>query len=132
MAGSVLSRRQLAIYGADQIIAGNVTDLMPQLAAYLVESGRKKDYQRLVSDIEAELAERGIVVAKVVSARPLSKNTLDRIEQFIINKTNANKVELVASIDGSLMGGAVISTANYRLDASLKNRINKLKGISKE
>ena len=54
------------------------------------------------------------------------------IKKFMQEKTGANNIELLSEIDESIIGGAIISTADYRLDISLKNRLNKLKGINKE
>ncbi len=127
-----ISRRSLASYAAGQIIAGNTDDVMSQVAAYLIEAGKVKEYPLVVNDIERQLAEKGSVLVRVKSARPLSDQSIAKIKKFMQEKTGANNVELLSEIDESIIGGAIISTADYRLDISLKNRLNKLKGINKE
>lgn len=130
--GQTVSRRSLANYAADQIIAGNSDIVLNQIAAYLVESKKTKDYDLVINDIESALAEKGSVLVKIRSARPLSVKSLNKIKDFIKVKAKAKHVELATEIDTSLIGGAIISTPDYVLDASFKNRLNKLKGINKE
>ena len=127
-----ISRRSLANYAAEQIMAGNTNEVMSQIAAYLIEVRKTKEYPLVVSDIERQLAEKGSVLVRVKSARPLSAQSIGKIKKFMQEKTNAANVELLPEIDESIIGGVIISTADYRLDISLKNRLNKLKGINKE
>ena len=127
-----ISRRSLANYAAEQIMAGNTNEVMSQIAAYLIEARKTKEYPLVVSDIERQLAEKGSVLVRVKSARPLSAQSISKIKKFMQEKTNAANVELLTEIDESIIGGVIISTADYRLDISLKNRLNKLKGINKE
>ena len=127
-----ISRRSLTQYAAKQIIAGNSNDVLSQIAAYLIETGKTKDYPLVISDIERQLAELGSVLVRVKSARPLSKKSTNKIKEFMLNKTGANNIEVLSEIDESVIGGAIISTADDTLDISLQNRLNKLKGINKE
>ncbi len=127
-----ISRRTLSHYGAKQILAGKVNQVLEELAAYLTENNQTKDYELLLSDIERELARNGLALARVQSARPLSKKSQARIIKFLKDKTKADKIELVNQIEPTLIGGAIISCAGYTLDASIKNRINKLKKVDKE
>ena len=127
-----ISRRSLTQYAAKQIIAGNSNDVLSQIAAYLIETGKTKDYPLVISDIERQFAELGSVLVRVKSARPISKKSTNKIKEFMLNKTGANNIEVLSEIDESVIGGAIISTADYTLDISLQNRLNKLKGINKE
>lgn len=127
-----ISKRSLSNYAAEQILAGKSAEVMEQVAAYLVQTHQVKAYPLIVSDIERKLAEKGSVLVRVKSARTLSEKTSKKIIQFMQEKTGATQVQLVSEIDEDLIGGAIIYTADYMLDASLKNRLNKLKGINKE
>ena len=127
-----ISRRSLSDYAAEQILAGKSAEVMEQVAAYLVQTRQAKAYPLIISDIERKLAEKGSVLVRVKSARNLSEKTSKKIKQFMQEKTGASHVQLVSEIDEDLIGGAIIYTADYVLDASLRNRLNKLKGINKE
>ena len=130
--GQAISRRSLANYAADQILAGNSAEVLDQIAGYLVQTRKTKDYELIIGDIERQLAGKGSVLVRVKSARPLSKQSSDKIKKFMTEKTNAEHIELVSQIDEDLIGGAIISANDFVLDASLRNRLNKLKGINKE
>ena len=57
-----LTRRQLAQYGAAELLNGNMA-VVQELAAYLVETKRSKEADMLVRDIESALADQGVIVA---------------------------------------------------------------------
>ena len=63
-------RRKLARHAAERLLKGDVT-VIDELAALIVHERREREIDLLVQDIEAELAERGTVVATVESATPL-------------------------------------------------------------
>lgn len=121
------TRRQLALYAADALLAGK--DVVPQLAAYLVESHRTKEVELLVWDIEKVLASRGTMVAKTTSARELDEAEKAEIEKLLTTKFGAKDIVLKSSVDESLLGGVVVRTASNEFDGSLKRSINRLKAL---
>lgn len=123
-----LSRRLLATYATEQIIAGaDKTTLINQLAGYLVENRRTKEVDLIVRDIEAALAERGTVVAHVSSARPLSDKSLESVRSIIGSIGSAKSVQLRSSVVPGLLGGVVIEVPGGEFDGSLRRRLNVLK-----
>jgi len=53
-----LSRRRIAAYAADKLLGGQPRSaVLREVAAYLVASGRTREQELLVRDIEATLAE---------------------------------------------------------------------------
>jgi F0F1-type ATP synthase delta subunit len=125
VAGQKLSRRKIAAYCADELIAGR--DVMDQLAAYLAETGRTREADLVIRDIEAALADRGLVVADVQSSQTLGDETKSAISSFLGNAMKAEKVVLRESVDESLLGGVRITAAGSELDATLRRRLNQLK-----
>ena len=71
MSGQV-SRRKLADLVADRLLSGD-TDVVTQLAAYLVDTHQTRRVDVLVRDIETAMARRGTVVADITSAHELAK-----------------------------------------------------------
>jgi F-type H+-transporting ATPase subunit delta len=124
MAGARLSRRKIAAYFADELIAGR--DVTKPLAAYLVESKRTREAILVIRDIEAALATRGVLLADIASARSLADDTKNTITHYLKSATGAKTVHLRSEVDESLLGGVRIETPGQRLDNTLRQRINQL------
>ena len=123
-------RRKLARYAAERLLAGDTT-VIDELAALIISERREREIDLLVQDIEAELAERGTVVATVESARALDLATKDEIKNLLSSKTNASdqdvKVLLRESIDQALIGGFKLRTPTATLDATVLKKLNDLR-----
>lgn len=121
-----LSRRKIASYCADQLIAGK-QDITSQLAAYLVDQRRVRELELIVRDIEAALMERGVLVADVASAYDLTAETTKQIMAFVAQAKNGASVQLRTHIDPELLGGVKISLPGEELDATIRRKLTVLK-----
>ena len=124
MAGVKLSRRKIAAYLADELIAGR--SITKQLAAYLVESNRVREATLMVRDIESALAERGVLLADVATSRELAADTKKEITDYLKQLSGASSVEMRSHVDPHLLGGVRIDTPGNRLDKTLRHRLNQL------
>lgn len=126
----LVSRRKLAKYAAEQILAGNDA-VLEEIAGLLIYEKHEREVDLLVRDIEAELAENGEIVASVESARALDDNTRRKIEQFLASaasdKNSKPKVSLRESIDPTLIGGFKLQTPIATLDATVSKKLNDLR-----
>lgn len=126
----LVSRRKLAKYAAEQVLAGNDA-VLEEIAGLLIYEKHEREVDLLVRDIEAELAERGEVVASVESARVLDDSTRRKIEQFLAavasDKNSKPKVSLRESIDPTLIGGFKLRTPTATLDATVSKKLNDLR-----
>ena len=126
----LVSRRKLAKYAAEQIMAGNDT-IMEEIASLLVYEKRQREIELLVRDVESELAEHGEIVASVESARKLDVDTKREIEKYLMSavdtKSNKSKVTLKESIDPTLIGGFKLRTPTATLDATITKKLNDLR-----
>ena len=128
----LVSRKKLAKYAAEQILAGNDA-VLEEIAGLLIYEKHEREVDLLVRDIEAELAERGEIVASVESVRALDDNTRRKIEQFLATATAASsknskpKVSLRESIDPTLIGGFKLQTPTATLDATVSKKLNDLR-----
>lgn len=119
-----LSRRKLAIYAADKLLAGMPTkEALAEVAAHLVETGRTRESELLVLDIEEVLAERGVVVADVTTAHPLT----DKLRKEIHVVIGAKSLQLRESIDGAVLGGVRIDVPGRRFDGTIQQKLTSLK-----
>lgn len=126
MAGSRLSRRKIAAYYADELQAGN-KEVTKKLAAFLVENRRVRELDLIVRDIEEALAERGVLLADIVSSRKLSAEAAKAVEAYLKKTTDAKTVKLRETVDPTLLGGVRVALPGRELDATLRHRISQLK-----
>ena len=89
-------RRKLAQHAAERLLAGDAA-VIDELAALIIAERREREIDLLVQDIEAELAERGTVVATVESARALDATTKDAIKRLLSSNSG---MESLASVEG--------------------------------
>ena len=125
----LVSRRKLAKYAAEQIMAGNDT-IIEEIASLLVHEKRQREIELLVRDVEAELAEHGEIVASVESARKLDVDTKREIEKYLMSVVSANnksKVTLKESINPTLIGGFKLRMPTATLDATIAKKLNDLR-----
>lgn len=122
------SRRRLANYAAEQILAKK-KDIVTQLAAYLHDTGRTKELDLLVRDINNALADKNLVLAEVSSARELDNASREELNTLLSKRYKTNDINISESIDLNLLGGVKIRTAHEEFDGSLKRKINRLKLI---
>ncbi len=124
MAGARMSRRKIAAYLADELIAGR--SVAKQLASYLIETKRTREATLVVRDIEAALADRGVMVADVSSARELAADTQAAITTYLKQNPEIKNVHIRSHVDPHLLGGVRIDTPGARLDATIRHRLNQL------
>lgn len=127
---SRISRRKLAEYVADNLESKKTT-VIRELAAFLVQTKRTRELELVVRDIEAELRNRGVIIADVTSAYPLSAAVKKEISQFIASTSSstANKTEvhMRETIDSDLLGGVRIAIPGELFDGTIRHKINALR-----
>jgi F-type H+-transporting ATPase subunit delta len=120
---SRISRKKLADYVAERLAKGDKPGAaIKELAAFLIDTRRIREVELIARDIESALARRGIVVADVTSAFPLTEALKDDIKKLVGGK----KLVLRETVDPSVLGGIRLTTPEERLDATLKRKIQGL------
>ena len=115
-----ISRRKLASYVVDRFESGApLATLLKEVAAYLVDSKRTREADLLVRTIEDVFAERGLVVARVTTAHPLT----DALRQEISKLVDGDKVHLDEIVDSTVIGGVRIDTPGKSLDATIERKL---------
>lgn len=124
-----LSRRVLAIYGAEQLLADkNPGKVAKQLASVLVASRRQNQAEQLVDDIAWELEKRGRMAnAQVTSARALSETLRKQINAHIKAAAKVQQVILNEVVDESVIGGLKIDTAAHSWDKTLRRKLTQIR-----
>lgn len=114
-----ISRRKLAKYVADAAETGVLAEALRAIAAYLIESRRLREAELVVRAIEDEFAARGVVIARVESARPLSVE----LKQSIAELVDARELHFVETVTPELIGGVRIETPGNLLDATIQRKL---------
>ena len=126
-----ISRRSVVMTLCDMLGNGATTEKVAQiLAAYLVQNRIMRESDLYVRDLRRELLNRfGLASVEVKSAHKLTKDVSAQIERFIKEQSGSSDVEIMSSIDNSLLTGVIISTTDSELDTSLKEKIKKLRMV---
>lgn len=124
-----ISRRKLAATVVDRMEKLGSTQAMQELAAYIIDHRLTGSAPMIISDIEAELASRGRVVADVVSARPLDATLRDHIRALVTRQTDAADVTLREAVNPELIGGIQLRAGGYELDSTIATKIKRLKTL---
>jgi F-type H+-transporting ATPase subunit delta len=122
-----LSRRKLAAYCADQLMAGKKELVLTELAAYLIEKKRTSELELLVRDVEDALLTRGIAVADVVTARELTAGTLKQVTDYVASRHPGVSVQLRTRVEPEVLGGVKVSFSGEELDATVRRKLTTLK-----
>lgn len=127
-----ISRRSLARYAADELLAGKSAKIVAKsLAAVMVETGHAGSSQFIVDDIAAELECRGVLsVGRVTSASILTAQLRQALTGQLKKATGAGSVLLEERIDKSVIGGLRVETANRVWDRTIARKLQQLKEIT--
>jgi len=110
----------------EDLLAGG-EELVRNFVLLLADKGRSGLIEEIAREFERLVAEdEGILHVELTTAVELSdaeaRKLLKRIEQ-----ASGRKVEATRSVDPSLIGGVVIQIGSYRLDASIRGRLERLR-----
>lgn len=127
---ATFSRRQLAIYGVNQLISKqSPTNISAHLAAALISSKRQKDAELLLDDIAEQLEDRGVLTqATVTSATALGPKLREQLAKQVRSATKVEHVFLEEEIDPMVIGGIRIETAIRTWDETIACKLSEIKG----
>ena len=121
-----ISRRKIAQYAAKQITAGKTEASIQEIAAYLVQTGREREADLIVRDIEMQLASSGTVLAKVTTAHPLSAQLRQSVQALIA----AHTVYINEVIDPTILGGIRVELPGKQFDGTLRHKLTMLNELT--
>jgi len=110
----------------DDLLSGG-EQLVRNFVLLLADKGRAAQFEEIARELERLVAEReGVLSAELTTAVELSdaeaRKLLGQIEQAA-----GRKVEATRKVDPDLIGGVVIQVGSYRLDASVRGRLERLR-----
>lgn len=120
------SRRKVTNVIGDKLLAGeSSTDVMKHLAAYLLQHRLSKQAELYVRDIESYLSQNGLTLVSVTTAEPLNGQLSKQIAGLL--GLPADKLQIRQNIDKSVIGGVKLETPTSFLDATVAERLRKLR-----
>lgn len=110
------------------IFEHQVSDMLMGFLITVVNKGRQAEFERIFSYFISIVKEyKGIGVASVVSAMPLTKLQEEEIEKKLLATTEYNQMEMNYSVDESLIGGMTIRIKDRVIDSSIKTKLYNIK-----
>jgi len=112
----------------NNIFKGKVNDLMLSFFNLLVLRGREVFIPSIVEIFLVKYNEHcNIKNAKITTTFNLSKNLRSDFINLVKKITLCNKVNLIESVDASLIGGYILSVDDKKIDESIKSNLNLLR-----
>ena len=124
-----VSRRSLARYAADRLLAGDsAPEVAKAVASVLAQDKRLNEAELLLADINFELESRGkVATALVTAANDLGDKLRIEIKSLVKKASKVDRVILNEQIDKSVIGGLRIETATRIWDKTVARQLNELR-----
>jgi F-type H+-transporting ATPase subunit delta len=127
----VLDNPSIPLRDREDLVARLLDRRVAQPVANLVRLLARRGRAELLPAISREFhrllnEERGIIEAVVTSAKPLAQDDRDAVRKRVEAMTG-EKVELLAEVEESLIGGLTVRIGDRLLDASVRGRLERLR-----
>ena len=104
----------------------NVGELTKKFVALVLKEDREKTLQFMAASyITLYRQQKNIIRGSLTTAAPVSKDTEDRLRRMVESKTKGT-VEFKTEVDPNIIGGFILEYDTYRMDASVKSKLNKI------
>ena len=104
----------------------NVGELTKKFVALVLKEDREKTLQFMAASyITLYRQQKNLIRGSLTTAAPVSKDTEDRMRRMVESKTKGT-VEFKTEVDPNIIGGFILEYDTYRMDASVKSKLNKI------
>jgi F-type H+-transporting ATPase subunit delta len=110
-----------------EIFEKNIEKITMLLIDLLIKNGREThlpDIARVFRDETFKY--RGITATDLITATPVNEETRKKVID-LVSRTFNTKVELTETIDEKIIGGFILKVNDNYLDASVRNKLRKIK-----
>lgn len=109
--------------------SGRKTEVIQQLAAYLIVHRQAKHLDLLMQDIADEMfVQHKHLSAEVSHAHELTQEVRTALTDLLTSATGAKTVELASHLEPGLIGGVVVRTPRQELDTSVRRQLKTIAG----
>jgi F-type H+-transporting ATPase subunit delta len=105
----------------------SLSPLVTKFLCFLIDQRRLIDHTTIATEF-GRLADEdaGLLTAEVVSASPLDDRRRDRLRRALSERTG-REVRIEASVDPSLVGGAIAKVGDLVFDGSIRTQLEQLR-----
>lgn len=105
----------------------SLSPLVAKFCSFLIDQRRLIDYAAIAAEF-SRLADEdaGLLTAEVVSASTLDDRRRDRLRRALSERTG-REVRIEASVDPSLLGGAIAKVGDLVFDGSIRTQLDQLR-----
>ena len=108
-------------------LLGESDEILRNFLVLLVEKGRGTEVEHIAAEFERlAAAAEGLLEVELTTAYELSDEEAGEILRQI-EEASGRRVEATRKVDPSLIGGLVLQAGSMRIDASVRNRLNRLR-----
>jgi F-type H+-transporting ATPase subunit delta len=119
--------KKLAILRA--IFGGKVSEVTEKFFTIITQHNRESALEWVATEFQSQYENlRGIQVAQVTTAQPLTPALREEVTQLVRRQTGLQSITLTEKIDESLIGGFLLRVGDQQIDDSVRNRLRKLRG----
>jgi len=110
-----------------EAITGGAHDIVRNFLRLLAEKGRIGEIEEIERELERLVArEQGRITVELTTAKQLTDDEARGIVDQIA-KASGRKVEATRNVDPDLIGGVVLQAGSFRIDASVRGRLERLR-----
>jgi F-type H+-transporting ATPase subunit delta len=110
-----------------EAIAAGDHDIVRNFLGLLAEKGRIGEVEEIERELERLVArEQGQITVELTTAQELTDDEARGIVDQIA-KASGRKVEATRKVDSRLIGGVVLQAGSFRIDASVRGRLERLR-----
>lgn len=112
---------------AIESVSGDSEELLRNFLRLLVEKGRAAEVEGIAEEFERlAAADEGSIGVELTTAYELSEEEFRGVVSQI-ERASGRKVDATRAVDPELIGGVVLQAGSFRLDASLRGRLERLR-----
>ena len=110
-----------------EAITGGANDTVRNFLRLLAEKNRIAEVEEIQRELDRLIArEQGQITVELTTAHELSDEEARGIVDQIAN-ASGRRVEATRKVDPDLIGGIVLQAGSFRIDASVRGRLNRLR-----
>ena len=112
----------------ENIFKGRISDEVTGFLTLIISKERSKELDAILHYfIQRVKEEKGIGTAYVSTAVPLNEIQKAQVEEKLLATTSYQKMEMIYTVDESLIGGMVIRIKDRVVDSSIKTKLSEIK-----
>jgi len=106
---------------------GKVSDYFIRFAELVLRQRRENHLQTIsLLFLDEYRKYKNITIGKLITASQIDKDTIDKIKTFV-HQTKNGTVDFETEVKPEIAGGFILYIDSYRLDASVKTQLKKIK-----